>query len=247
MLKQHKFISFVWGLLFLIVLQIFATPEPVFRFLVPAFLLYVAVVTAYNRWYLLQAQKYNFWIALRPMLLLFSGFGLFLIIPSQFLRGLFLIISVAVITFFEIILGNFAENILLNETLLIAFGLFFSFAAFYQYTPGYGFLYLAGVFAGSSLLARSFYEFTPQPASGKLAGSLILGLFCGEFFWALNFLPLHFSALAIILFNLFYFCLILNYYYLFHILNFKKIQFHLFLIAGCSLAVLIATPWKIIQ
>ena len=194
----------------------------------------------------MQKQKYNIWILVRPGLLLAAGFGIFLVIPSETLRGLFLLLSVFVITFFEIVLGNFAENILLNETLFIAFGLFFGLSALYQYAPVYGTLCVAAVFIFSFLLSRSFYEFVPKNDAAKIIGSLALSLFCSELFWALNFLPLHFSVLSLILFNFFYFSLILNYYHLFHILNLKKLQFHLFLIVVCSALVVAATPWKIL-
>lgn len=247
LLKYHKFTSLILGLFFLIVLQTFATPEPIFRFLIPAFLGYVILITIYNRWYLKRIEKYSFWILLRPILLLVSGFGLFLIIPSDFLRGSFLIVSVGVIAFFEIILGNFAENLLLNETLIIAFGLFFLFFALYHYLPGYETFYLAGIFFGSALLTRSFYEFIPKSERVKIIGAVTIGLFCSELYWVLNFLQFHFSVLSIILFNIFYFCVLLNYYFLFHILNFKKIQFHLVLICMTSLLAILATPWQILK
>ncbi|HYV33528.1 MAG TPA: hypothetical protein VE973_01635, partial [Candidatus Limnocylindria bacterium] len=243
MLKYHSIISFCIGLLFLIVVQEFATPEPIFRFLIPAFLLYAGGVTVYNRWYLKQVEKYNFWILIRPMLLLAAGFGIFLVIPSFGIRGIFLILTVVMITFFEFILGNLAENILLNETLIIAFGLFFAFFGAYHYLPApeiwnhWGwvipFLYLLGIFGGSFLLTRSFYEATPQSEKNKLVSSITIGLFCAELYWVLNFLQFHYSVLSLILFNIFYLCLILNYYHLFHNLNFKKIQFHLGLIFFC--------------
>lgn len=245
MLKHHKLISFVFGLLFLIVLQKFATPEPIFRFLLPAFLLYVGVLTFYNRWYLKKIEKYNFWIVLRPMLLLCSAFGVFLIVPSGFLRSLFLILAVAIITFFEIILGNFAENILLNETLVIAFGLFFYFFSSYYYAPAYQALYFLGVFCSASLLTRSFYEIMAQSQKTKIVGAITMGLFCSELYWVLNFLHFHYSVLSLLLFNFFYFCLILNYYYLFHILNTKKIQFHLFLMLLCTALAFAVTPWTL--
>lgn len=245
MIKHHKLISFIFALVFLIVLQKFAFPEPVFRFLLPAFLLYAGAITIYNRWYLKRIQKYNFWILIRPILLLAAGFGLFLTIPSQFFRGIFLITAVGMITFFQIILGNFAENILLNETLIIAFGLFFYFFGAYYYAPAYQTLYLLGVFLGSSLLVRSFYEFIAQPEKTKVVGAVTIGLFCVELYWVLNFLQFHFSVLTLLLFNFFYFCLILNYYYLFHTLNLKKIQFHLFLMLACVVLVFAATPWII--
>ncbi len=181
------------------------------------------------------------------MLLLASAFGLFLIIPTEGFRGLYLIITVGLISLGEIILGKEGENILLNETLIIAFGLFLTFSAFYQYIPTYSVIYAIGVFVSASLLARSFYELLPQAGYSKLVGSVTLGLFCSEIFWALNFLPFHFSVQGVLLFNIFYLCLILNYYHQFHNLNLKKIQFHLLLIVGCSLVVLLFTPWNIIQ
>jgi hypothetical protein len=246
-LKHHNLISFCIGLLFLLVLQAFANPVPVFRFLVPIFLLYAGAVTLYNRWYLQQTQKYNFWLLIRPLLLLVAGFGIFLVIPTAGFRGLFLITTVGLITLCEVVVGSSAENITLNETLIIAFGLFLSLAAFYQYAPTYGIYCVVSVFIAAALLARSFYESVPETQFVKQLGALILALFCAEVFWALNFLPLHFSALAIILFDIFYFCLILNYYHLFHILSIKKIQFHLLLILFCSAVVLISTPWTVIQ
>jgi hypothetical protein len=246
MLKHHKLISFCFGLLFLIVMQKFASPEPVFRYLTPAFVAYTALLAIYNRWYLNTIQKFNIWVWLRPILFLFSAFGFFLILPNEFLRGLFLILCVGLITLFEVILENIAENILLNETLIIAFGMFFAFFGLYNYAPGYQPFYLVGVFLGSTLLARSFYEFCSSTQKAKITGAIAIGLFSGELFWALNFLHFHYSVLSIFLFNFFYFCLILNYYHLFHNLNFKKIQLHLFLIMACFFAVLISTPWRIV-
>lgn len=244
-LKNHKLISFCVGLLFLLVVQKFASPVPVFRFLLPAFLVYLALAVFYNRWYLNKIQKYNFWALLLPELLMAAAFGIFLVIPSQNLRGLFLTTAVFIITISEIILGNMAENLMLNQTLIGAFGLFFAFFGAYYYTPNFEPMYLFGVFLGASLFARIFYESIPETAKTKLVGAMTMGLFCAELFWVLNFLHFHFSVLSLILFNIFYFCLILNYYHLFHNLNFKKIQFHLLLIAFCSLLVVLATPWNI--
>ncbi len=247
MLRNHKLISLCIGLLFIIVVQKFADPAPVFRFLLPAFLVYAGVVTYYNRWYLKQTGQYNLWAILRPFFLLCAAFGMFLVIPSDGLRGLFLIFSVLIITACEIILGKQAENLLLNQTLLTAFGVFMTLFAANHYLPTYGPVFLVSVFFASALLTRSFYESIPQSNRVKMVGAIIIGLFCAQIFWVFNFLPFHFSALSLFLFNFFYFCLILNYYHLFHILNLKKIQFHLVLIAATSLAVLLVTPWKIIS
>ncbi len=132
LLKNHKLVSFGIGLLFLLVLQKYAVPEPIFRFLLPAFLGYLILVVLYNRWYLKKIQKYNFWALLLPELLMAAGFGVFLVTHSPALRGIFLTSAVLIITFSEIILGNMAENLMLNQTLIIAFGLFYGlFGAYY--------------------------------------------------------------------------------------------------------------------
>jgi hypothetical protein len=245
MLKYHKYASVIIGLLFLVVLQIFSNPLPVFRIYLPLFLLYVLLVALYNRWYLKKLQKYNFWTLLKTPLFLLSGFGIFLIIPFVGLRSFFLVISVALIAFFELTIDSFSENLLTGETLITAFGLFFSLAAFSQYFPGFKFLAVGCSFAGAALLARTFYELIPQENYLKSVSAMILGLFSAEFFWALTFLPFHFSVLGLILFDLFYFFALTNYYYFFNTLNFKKLQFHLILVVFASAIVLLATPWKL--
>ena len=131
-------------------MQKFATPQPIFRFLAPAFIFYAAVMAEYNRRYLKILGKYNIWTLVRSVMLLAAAFGVFLVIPSENFRGLFLIITVGVITVAEIILGYSAENLLLNETLLIAFGLFFYFFGAYFYIPSFQILYLLGTFLSTS-------------------------------------------------------------------------------------------------
>jgi len=244
-LKHHKLISVGIGLMFLLVVQSFSSPEPIFRFLLPAVVFYIGLVAVYNSWYLKRTEKYNFWALLLPEILMAAALGVFLVIHSPNLRGLFLTATVVFIALAEIILGNMSENLLLNQTLVVAFGLFFGFFGAYYYTPSYQPLYLVGVFLGAGLLARVFYESVPQSEKTKLIGALAIGLFCAELFWVLNFLQFHFSVLSLILFNIFYLCLVLNYYHLFHNLNFKKVQFHLLLIAFCSILVVLATPWTI--
>jgi hypothetical protein len=108
MFAYHKYLSAAIGVLFVIVLQSFSVPLPIFRFLIPAFLGYVVLVGLYNYHYLKFLEKYNFWLWVKPMMILGSAFGLFILLPTDFLRGMFLLGSVAVISFFEIFLGNFS-------------------------------------------------------------------------------------------------------------------------------------------
>ncbi len=243
--KYHKFIAVGLSLVFLVIMQKFSVPRPIFRFLVPALFLFLLLLTGYNRWYLKKIDKDTWWNLLRPILFFSSMFGLFLIIPGNFLRGLFLLAVIALGSIFEIFLGDFAENVALNETLVIAFGLFMSICAFaLLYAPKFQTLYLGAIFLGTFL--TTFYEFLPQDSSSKLVSSLVISLFATQLFWALTFLPLHYSASALMLFNIFYFCLVLNYYQAFNILNLRKFQFHLGLMLVCSGFIFLLTPWKII-
>lgn len=252
MTKIHNMVSLGIGLLFLIVLQHFSLPRPIFRFLFPALLAFAVIVTAYNRWYLRAINKYNFWALVRPILLMFSAFGIFLIIPSESVRGLFLLSAVVVVAVVEAFIGNFSESYLINETLITAFGLFLAITGISLYvSPFYksyiNFFYISGIFFAAVLCARGFYEYSAQSREAKWLGSLILGLFSAELFWVLNFLPFHFSVTAFLLLDFFYFCLILNYYFFYNILSLKKIQFHLVLAVATALLVFLATPWKIIS
>jgi hypothetical protein len=244
MTKYHKYISFAIGLAFSLILQIFSSPQPIFRILLPVFLFYVLLVNFYNTKYLKKIERYNFWVLLKIILLLINGFGIYMLVPTAFFRSVFLVVSIFVIMFFELLLENHAENVLINLTLISACGMFFSLAAFWQFFPSFRFYAIAGSFFAASLLARSFYEFVPQPQNIKNFSAVFLGLFSVEFFWSLTFLPFHFSILGLLLFNFFYFCAIINYYYFFNTLSLKKLQFHFSLAAITSALVLLVTPWK---
>lgn len=177
-----------------------------------------------------------------------TAFSLFNIVPGDFFRGLLLLFVVALGWLFEYFLGSFAENIALNETLIIAFGMIMSLSAYaLQYFPGFQTLWLILVFVGTFLLTRSFYDFAPESSSSKMIVSLTLALFCAEIFWALTFLPFHYSASGLMLFNVYYFCLILAYAYAFNTLNVRRFQFHLMLLIVCSAFIFLLTPWRIIQ
>ena len=245
--RFHKVASVVWSAVFLVMLQELSVPRPIFRYLVAGFLLFAFLLTLYNRKYLKHFERSGGWILIRPVLLFASAFALFEIIPSGFLRSLFLLSVFVIGAGLEYFIGKFAEGILINETLIIAFGMFMAICGMaFQYFPTFQTWYLIMVFAGTFLVARSFYEFTPQTAMRKLADSVVIALFCAEFFWSLSFLPIHFSASALILFNFFYFCLILQYYNIYNLLSLHKLQLHLAIFFFGSSFIFFLTPWKII-
>lgn len=248
MQKQHSLTSIIFAAgFFLLMWQLLLTSNPVFRFLVPAFFFYGFSLAWYNRWYLITQDKYNTWLWLRQLMFIVAGFGMLLAFPDAFSRSIFLVITAVLIAVFEMLLVNPAENILLNQTLLTAFGMFTGLFAAYYYSPAFEPEYLAIVCVATAVLTRSFYEPSPHSAKTKILASLVLALFCGELFWALNFLQFHFSVLGLMLFNFFYFFLMINYYYLYKTLNFKKIQLHLAVLSVCFVVILLVTPWKILQ
>ena len=87
----HPIISAILSIGFVVVVQIFATPTPVFRFLLPALVIYVAGVGAYNYVHLKRRGLYNFWAWLRPLLFIVAWFSVFFIIPNSFWRGAYLL------------------------------------------------------------------------------------------------------------------------------------------------------------
>ncbi len=243
--RLHLIISAVIAILFLVSAQIYASPNPVFRFMVVAFTLFVVSVALYNRWYMRKQEQWNVWVWLRLPYFLVTWFGIFFLIPSGVGRGLFLLISVPIIFFFESLAGNTGQQLGWNEFLLTSAALLLTIfgSSYYFLLPGV--LYLFIVFVSVSVLVRSSFELVPDPPLIKWIASLSLGLFVTELFWAVSFLPLHYSALAIFTFNLLYVLWIIYYHYLYKTLTRKQVQFHLVLALTLALIMFISTPWSI--
>ncbi len=245
--KYHKYASILLSVAFVVVVQMFAAPLPVFRYLIPAFVFYVGAVTAYNIWYLKAIGHYNLWWWVRPALFIAAWFGIFFILPNEIWRGLFLLLGLPVIYLVELLIGNSGQQLLLNETLLTAFGIFMALTSFsHTFAAVPGVVYLAICFLATMILVRASYEAVPRPGPARWYAAAILALLTTEFFLALSFLPLHFSALGLILFNAFYFCWVLYYYALYDHLNIKQVQYHIALAVIFTALILLVTPWQIL-
>lgn len=244
--KQHRMVSAIIAILYLVVVQVFATPIPIFRFLVPAFLLYLCLVAGYNYWYLHKKELYNFWLWLRIPMLWLAWFGLFLLIPSRLGRGLFLLVSLPILWFFEALIGNSGQQLGWNEFLLSLMALMLGLFGFNYYFIVPEFVFLGLTFLTSTILIRSSLEYIPHPNAVKWVASMSLGLFATELFWVTSFLPLHYSALAIFCFVLLYVFWIIYYHYLYKTLTGRQIQFYFILSAILILIMFISTKWTII-
>lgn len=247
LVRHRPIFSGIIGIAFIVVLQVFATPQPVFRFLIPAFIGYLIVVSLYNYVIIRAEHSYSHWMMLRPVLFFLGWFGLYFIIPNEFWRGLFLLASFPVIYVIERMIGHPGEQLLFNETLLTSFAGFMTLTALSHYFPLTGTLYLALIFGFSLALVRSSYDLMPQSPKYKWLYALVLALLMTQLFWVLSFLPLHFSALALLLFNVFVCIWTITYNFLYNHLTRQKVQFQLGMAVLFTLIILAATPWQILQ
>jgi hypothetical protein len=245
--KYHKISSAFASILLIVIVQLFSTPEPVFRFLFPALIIFLIGVGIYATLYLKRVGRFNWWSVIRTLLVFVAWVGLFLIIPSSVLRGIFLLVGLPVLYYVLYTTGNTGEQLLFNELVISAFGMFMLLAGFAQYFVRIGSWYVLVTFALTTLLCRATLELTPHGKRSKWLGSVIIGLVLAELFWALSFLPLHYSVLGFVLFVIFYALWSLYYYYLFNHLTVRKVQFHLGLSFIFIILVLLTTPWGIIS
>ena len=243
--NRHKIVSIIFAVGFVVMMHILAAEEPVFRFLVPAFFVYLLTLTLYNWRYLLSQQQYQLWLLVRVPLFVFIWFGLFFVLPFGFARILLLLVSLPVIFVFETLAANRGQQLGWNMFLLSLASLLLGLYGFHFYFPLSGLLYLGLVFLGTTILVRTSVETVPHTPAVKWFASLVLGLFAAELFWVLQFLPLHFSVLAIISFNVLYLLWAMYYHYLYQSLTRRQIQFHLLLVILLSVVILISSPWTI--
>ncbi|MCC7356548.1 MAG: hypothetical protein IT410_02960 [Candidatus Doudnabacteria bacterium] len=247
LVKHHKIISAVISIVLAVALQVLILPDPVFRVLIPTVAVFIIGIGAYTAFYMRGLGKVQWWVVLRTVLVFAAWIGLFFIIPNNTLRTAFLIIGLPVLYYFEVTVGNAGEQLLFNELVISAFGLFMLLGALAQYFARIGSWYVVIAFIITVLLCRATYEITPHGLRSKWLGSVIIGLCMSELFWALSFLPLHYSVLGFILFVIFYAIWSLYYYYLFNQITTRKIQFQLGLSALFIALVLLTTPLSIIS
>lgn len=245
--RNHKIFSALLAVAFVVIVQWFASPMPVFRFLIPAFLLYLAVVMFYNWRYFKFLNNFHWWLFLRLPIFLIFWFSLLFVIPLGFGRALFLLVSIPIIFFFETLVENTGQQIGWNIFLLSLASLLVGLYGFNFYFPLTGLVYLFLLFAGTMLLVRASVETVPHPNNVKWLASLVLGLFSAQLFWVLQFLPLHFSVLAVLNFNILYLLWAIYYHYLYQTLTAKQIQFNILLALGLSIVILLSSPWSILN
>lgn len=245
--NRHKIYSAIFSIAFVVIVQWFAGPQPVFRFLLPAFIVYLGALMFYNWRYLSYKEVFNKWLFLRLPLFLIFWFSLFFITPIGLIRAGFLLVSIPIIFFFETLVENKGQQIAWNIFLLSLASLLIGLYGFNFYFPLNGLIYLLLLFVGVLFLVRVSVDSVPHQSNVKWLAALVLALFSAELFWVLQFLPLHFSVLAVINFNILYLLWAIYYHYLYQTLNAKQIQFNVLLALALSIIILLSSPWSILN
>lgn len=243
--SRHKIISGVFAIAFVVVVQWFAVPVPVFRFLLPLFFGYLAIISLYNWRYLISEQSLSYWLLLRLPLFLLVWFGLFFVLPFGYIRAVFLLISLPIIFFFETLTANKGQQLSWNLFLVSLASLQLTIFGLSFYFPLHGLIYLTVNFLTILILVRTAIDSVPHNNNVKWLAGLVLGLFAAELFWVLQFLPLHFSVLAVISFMVLYLAWAIYYHYLYQTLTSKQIQLSVFLVLFLSVLILLSSPWTI--
>lgn len=243
--NRHKIFSLLFAIGFAVLLYFLTSGDLVFRYLVPAVLLYLIALTFYNWRYLLSQNDYSLWLLVRVPLFVFIWFGLLFIIPLGYVRLAFISFSIPLIFIFETLVANKGQQLGWNLFLASLASLCLGLYGFHYYFPLSGLVYLGLIFLGVAVLVRTSVESVPHESAVKWFASLVLGLFAAQIFWVLQFLPLHFSVLAILSFVNLYLLWAIYYHYLYQSLTRRQIQFNLLLVIILSIIILISSPWTI--
>lgn len=243
--KNHLIISAIIPILFTVVVVVFSNPTPVFRFMIPAFIVILGLAGLYNWRYLKQKDNMNLWVWLRFIFLAWAWFGVLFLIPSGFGRAVYIIFTLPILFFFEFLVGSKGQQILQNEFLISTAGLILVMFGFSSYFQLPGVIYMSIVFVITLLIVRTSFELVPHPTLVKWVSAISIGLFVSELFWVLNFLPLHYSALAMVCYVVVYILWVMFYQFLYHSLTNRQIQYHLILSLILISLILITTPWGI--
>ncbi len=239
---NHKLASGAFAVLFLITVQL---TSAVFRFLLPAVLVYVAALTMYSYRYLLQQKVYTPWLLVRVPLFVAALVCVYLLLPiASPVRSLYLILAAALLYLGEATLAKVSEQANFFATLLTFFGLSIGLFAANFYMPNNTFLVLLLLGLATFAVCRTSFEHVLQPGSVKSTYASLLVVCVVELAWCLVLLPLHFTVLAIVMLNVFYVLWILAYYHLFHNLTSKKVTFHVGFAVAVTFIALVSTPWR---
>lgn len=187
-----------------------------------------------------------FWTTVRLAILLTGLCVLFFFLPGPTTRLFFALAIFPLHYFFMRTISGGGEELLLNQILVSSFSAFLAITGLWFYLPQSNVLPIFSVALISGLLAYAGLANASTTKQVKLIGSLIIAILSGQIFWALAFLPLHYSVLGFALASLFNAFWTIYYYDVYHLLTARKVQFQLTLAAVAIILVSLLSPWSII-
>lgn len=236
---SHKRVSGLAALSFLIIIQ---AAGGVFRYLFFLIALLTILLLAYNTWHLLRNKIFTIWNLVRMFFFIISLVSIYFIVPNDILKELFLLFSSLLFYFIELNIKVFSEQLIFLETLLSYFGFSLGiFALIFYFLTKSTFILLL-ICLGTYFISRSSLDYIPQSPQKKNFYALLISLAILEIGWSLLLLPFHFTALAVIMFNVFYVLWIIVYYHLFNNLSLKKVSFHVIFSSILIILTFLSTP-----
>ncbi|MBU6447940.1 hypothetical protein KGQ24_03830 [Patescibacteria group bacterium] len=239
---SHKLVSIIIALAFLVLIQSYSG---IFRIVVPVMAIYIGAVGVYNSTYLKARKSFTPWSWLRMLIFLAALTGIYFVLPDGFWRGIFLIASVGLIYFSEDRLLAASEQLVFMQALVSFFGLSLVIFALNFYFLPKNTVTLLLILLSAFAVSRSSFDYIPVEAGKKNFYSLFIAFAVLELAWGLIFLPFYYSALAIIIFNIFYVLWIVIYHHLFNNLSRQKISYHIVFSFILIVLALVTTPWRV--
>lgn len=244
---SHRVVSMVSAVVLPLVLYNMALPKPVFRFLVPTFVLLVVMVEVFSWQTLKELGGVRVWALVRSGLFYISWALLFFLMPSPFLQGVYIFTSIPILYVGQRLVAYTGETVLITHTILTGFGIVMGVVASEFYFHASGLFMSSILFLVYFLLARATYVFVPVSSRVRLASSLLVALCAVELYVAILYLPFHYTVTGFLAFLAFYLVWLLTYYWQFEVLTFARVKFYLLICLLFVLGLLLVTPWSLVS
>jgi hypothetical protein len=245
--KNNKSISLVAACALPLCMYVLAVPTPVFRYIIPAFIILVVLIEVLTWRRLADDREGRGWIIARSVLFYSAWLAVFFLMPSSGLQLAFMLISAPVLFMAQQLVAFGGETVLITHTSLTAFGLLLMAASAEYYFHAGSVVLTAIVFVLLLILSRATFVFVPQTPQVRLVASLLVALLATQGYAAILFLPFHYSVLGFLSFLSFYLIWLMTYYWQYNVLTKQKIKFYGLFALILAAAVLLATPWRIMQ
>lgn len=243
---NHRVVSLVAAVVLPFVLYTMALPEPIFRFLLPVFILLVGAVELIT-WRTLSSLGGDLaWVLVRSSLFYLSWGLLFFLVPSASLQTLYIFSSIPILYVGQQLVAYTGETVLITHTILTSFGITMGVVAGEYYFHASGLILSSLLFVVYFLLARATYVFVPQTSLVRFVASILVALCAVETYIAILYLPFHYTVVGFLAFLTFYLFWLLTYYWQFGVLTFARVKFYLLISLLFAGGLLLATPWRVL-